>query len=338
MKTAFPSSSPIINTHRYGILLVDGSYMNMQGDPDRGNDARQDDETGMGLFTAMMPKRKVRDALAMDGHDIYVGRGACFQRQNRAVAESVGVDFAGADDEEVTEDVDEEEEEKPAKAAKGKAAKKKKVRVNPADAEKIYQALCKKYIDARLFGQPIPSLPGTLRGPIQFGWGVSVDPVLPTRAAITRQAVATEKEEEKQNGANRMMGSALYVPYGLYRVHFYVNPADARHTGCTEADYDLFLDKLAHMFDYDRSSARPSSCVRGLFEFRVNENAKGVVHGEQLLEAVQVRRRDPNKVARAFSDYDITIPQKILTSPDISFRKIVTDVNPWLDAADVAAE
>jgi CRISPR-associated protein Csd2 len=181
-------------------------------------------------------------------------------------------------------------------------------------------------------------MPGTLRGPIQFSWGVSVDPVVATRAAITRVAVATIKEEEKQGGANRTMGSAQYVPYGLYRFHFYVNPADARRTGCTEADYDLFLDKLMHMFDYDRSSARPTSCVRALFEMRVKETATGIVHGEQLLEAIQVRRKDPNKVARSFADYEVLIPNKILSSDDIEFRKIVSDENPWLDVDTVATE
>ena len=341
--------SKIITTHRFGILLVDGGFMTMQGDPDRGNEQRTDYD-GHGIVSAAMPKRKIRDQLAMDGHEIYVARGACLSRTRDAVAASIDVDLSGISSEDEGEDDDEGDaivEEAP-KAKKGSAKSEKKPAaqkpgkrgpVSPADAERLYQEVARRFIDARFFGQAMPGLPGTLRGPIQFSWGITVDPVIVTRACITRVAVETEKEEKKQNGANRGMGSGSFVPYGLYRFHFYVNPSDARHTGFTEADYDLFLAKLSRMFEFDRSSARPTSCVRGLFDFTLKEKPTGIIHQEQMLEAIQVRRREPSRPARSFSDYEVIVPKKVLSrdGQDFVFRKVVDVVNPWVDA-DAAAE
>ena len=52
----------------------------------------------------------------------------------------------------------------------------------------------------------------------------SVDPIVSLEHAITRCAVATDKEAEKQDGDNRTMGRKFTVPYGLYRCHGFVNP------------------------------------------------------------------------------------------------------------------
>lgn len=347
--------SSIINTHRHLVLLVDFRNTNPQGSPDQENMPRQDPETGKGLISGAGPKRKIRDWLSSRGQDIYVNRGSCFQRTNRELATSVGVpDVFGADDEDAVEADEELTEVAPTKADKKGRGKdeKRKAKVKPPKAtpeqgEKIFAALCKKYIDARLFGQLVPRLGGALRGPVQFSMGESIDQVQPTRMTITRVAVATEDEEESQKGNNRMMGGQWFLPYGLYRFHIYVNPWDARRTGCTEEDYDLFLTALQSIYEIDRSSARNTSCVRALYEFRENPRAPEegpnmadpIILGEQLLESIRVVRKDPEVSPRSFSDYRVIIPNKVLTSSKFVFRKIVSEENPWVDTTeDVAAE
>lgn len=333
-----------IETHRYLVLLVDIKNGNPQGDPDLDNHPRMDPQTNLGLITPAGPKRKLRDLWAIDGQGIYVARGACYQRTNKDLANGLGIGdvFGAVEEEDTDDDQDEEDAKAKVKAKKAKAAPKKRT-ATPEEAIKIHAELCKKFLDVRLFGQLVPGLPGTLRGPVQFSMGESLDPIHPSRLSITRVAVATEKEESAQNGANHTMGGVWYIPYGLYRFHIYVNPNDARRSHCTEEDYDLFVKSIPRMFDYDRSSGRSSACVRALYEFRINKethgNAHGTVHGERLLESVQVRRRDPNaKHPRTFDDYAVTFAAGIDRSPNYEFRRIVSEKSPWTFGESTAAE
>lgn len=345
------STSPILNSHRQLVLLIDIKNGNPQGDPDDDNCPRTDPETGKGLITAQGPKRKIRDFLAMNGHEVYVARGSCFQRTNREVATSLGINDIFGQEEEESEETDSEEETEveassTKKGKKGKAAKKStgpKVKITSEMSKDVYSELAKKFIDARLFGQLVPKLNGMLRGPIQFSMGESIDPVQPARMAITRVAVATEAEEKSQGGANRGMGGLWFIPYGLYRFHIYVNPSDAQKTGCTEEDYDLFLKALVSMFDNDRSSVRPSFCVRALYEFKQKPNEpnnkfQGTMLGERLLESIQVERINKDAPARSFNDYRVHIPTGIKTSSDFEFRRVVSEKSPWEDDQQAAAE
>ena len=51
----------------------------------------------------------------------------------------------------------------------------------------------------------------------------SIDPIVPQEHSITRVAVTTEAEAEKQQGDNRNHGPQYTVPYGLYRAHGFVS-------------------------------------------------------------------------------------------------------------------
>ena len=63
------------------------------------------------------------------------------------------------------------------------------------------------------------------------------------------------------------MGQKYIVPYGLYAARCYVSPAFAENTGFDQADYDLLVEALSHLFDHDRSAARGDMVVRGLLDF-----------------------------------------------------------------------
>ena len=64
---------------------------------------------------------------------------------------------------------------------------------------------------------------GQVRGPVQLTFGRSIDPVIASEHSITRMAVTTAADAEKQSGDNRTMGRKFTIPYGLYRtpwLHF----------------------------------------------------------------------------------------------------------------------
>lgn len=175
--------------------------------------------------------------------------------------------------------------------------------------------MCKNYFDIRTFGAvlSLKSAPncGQVRGPIQFTFGRSVDPVVALEHSITRMAVATEAEAEKQGGDNRTMGRKFTIPYGLYLAHGFISAHLADQTGFNEDDLQLFWEALKNMFDHDHSAARGMMSTRKLLVFKHN-SALGNVPAYQLFDLVNISRKDESKPPRAFSDYQITSKEEIL--------------------------
>ena len=78
--------------------------------------------------------------------------------------------------------------------------------------------------------------------------------------AITRSSVTNERDLDKE----RTMGRKHIVPYGLYRMHGFINAKLAEKTGFSETDLDLLWEAIEHMFEFDRSAARGEMAVRKL--------------------------------------------------------------------------
>jgi len=78
--------------------------------------------------------------------------------------------------------------------------------------------MCKNFFDVRAFGA-VMSLKefncGQVRGPVQLGFARSVERIFTGEHTITRMAVATEAEADKQKGDNRTMGRKFTIPYGF---------------------------------------------------------------------------------------------------------------------------
>lgn len=332
------TNSPIISSHRAILLLVDCMGGTLQGDPDMANDSRVDPETGHATVTPAGLKRKIRDEIERRfPGTIYVRRGSCFERTDNEICKSVGIDSLRSEapapeGEAVPEEGEaiEVAEKQPKGKGKGKTPTTSKKLRAPEDArseaKKFYAGLSEQFTDARMFGQTITALQGfgTFRGPIQVSMGVSIDPVCLVREAITRCAVTTLKEETKQEGTNRTMGRRSYVPYALYRFHIHVNPYDARVTGCTEADYELFLSILPSIFDNDRSSSRPQCAVQRVYEIRYKDGI-AAVNSERTLQRIPVIRQPEVEKPRRFADYKVDPPPSLYRSPLFSFRSLIQD-------------
>ena len=263
------------------VYIFDVQDGNPNGDPDAGNLPRVDAETGMGLVTDVCLKRKVRNYVQIakecaSGYDIFI--------KEKAVLNTL-IDAAHEDDS--------------VKTAKDKTSAARDV-------------MCKKYYDIRTFGAVMSTgkNAGQVRGPIQFTFARSIDPIAAAEHSITRMAVATEKEAEKQGGDNRTMGRKATVPYGLYVCHGFISANLAKQTGFTEEDLALFFDALKNMFDVDRSAARGLMSAQKLIVFK-HDSVLGNAPANKLFDLVKVEKKTDN-APRKFSDYTITVDKSNL--------------------------
>lgn len=267
------------------VYIFDVQDGNPNGDPDAGNLPRVDAETGMGLVTDVCLKRKVRNYVQVakgctDGYDIFI--------KEKAVLNTL-IDAAH------------EEENVKQAAEKDKTAEARTV-------------MCRKYFDIRTFGAVMSTgkNAGQVRGPIQFTFARSVDPIAAMEHSITRMAVATEKEAEKQGGDNRTMGRKATVPYGLYVCHGFISANLAQQTGFSEEDLSLFWDALKNMFDVDRSAARGLMSAQKLIVFK-HDSVLGNAPANKLFDLVKVEKKCDG-APRKFEDYNVTINKANLPS------------------------
>ncbi|MGE4434298.1 MAG: type I-C CRISPR-associated protein Cas7/Csd2 [Bacteroidales bacterium] len=277
--------SELIKNRYDFVLFFDVTDGNPNGDPDAGNLPRVDAETGMGLVTDVCLKRKVRNFVqlvkkAEKPYDIFIKEKAIL---NNLI------------------DISHEQEEVKSKEKTGDKT------------EAARKWMCANYYDIRAFGAVLSTgkNAGQVRGPIQFTFGRSVEPVVALEHSITRMAVATEAEAEKQGGDNRTMGRKFTVPYGLYCAHGFISAHLAEQTGFNEKDLELFWEALKSMFDHDHSAARGMMATRRLCVFK-HSTALGNAPAHQLFDLVKVARKDESKPARAFSDYKITPQESII--------------------------
>ena len=258
------------------VYIFDVQDGNPNGDPDAGNLPRVDAETGMGLVTDVCLKRKVRNYVQIakgqvDGYDIFI--------KEKAVLNTL---------------IDKAHDDTEVKAAKDKT-----------EAARTF--MCKNYYDIRTFGAVMSTgkNPGQVRGAIQLTFARSVDTIATAEHSITRMAVATEKEAEKQGGDNRTMGRKATVPYGLYVCHGFISANLAQQTGFSEEDLELFWAALKNMFDVDRSAARGLMSAQKLIVFK-HDSVLGNAPANKLFDLVKVEKVCDG-APRSFSDYTVTI-------------------------------
>jgi CRISPR-associated protein Csd2 len=298
--------------HRYDfVLLFDVKDGNPNGDPDAGNLPRVDAETGHGLMTDVAIKRKVRNFVALTNDqtqkdpepgekrcEIYVREKAILNVQHQRAYSALKLDAPAEDAAEPAEG----EDKKGKKAPVAKSGRK-----GSADAvDKARAWMCQNFFDVRTFGavMALGTNAGQVRGPVQLTFARSIDPIVALEHSITRMAVATEAEAEKQQGDNRTMGRKHTVPYGLYMAHGFVSAFLADQTGFGEDDLELLWQALEHMFEHDRSAARGEMSTRGLYVFQ-HDSKLGNAHAHALFERITAKKRVD--VPRAFGDYTVTV-------------------------------
>ncbi|MFN3956076.1 MAG: type I-C CRISPR-associated protein Cas7/Csd2 [Tepidimonas ignava] len=246
--------NPIANRYEF-LFLFDCENGNPNGDPDAGNAPRIDPEDMHGLVSDVALKRRVRNYVQMAKgnvapYAIFVEHAT---NMNRPIAYAHEQANGGISE----------------KATKDKV-------------QKARDWMCAHFYDVRTFGAVMSTgaNAGQVRGPVQFSFSRSVDPVLPLDLAVTRMAVAEDVkgaksstdiqkwEEEQEEDKLRTMGRKPLIPYGLYAMKGFVSAHLAEGTGFSEEDLDLLWEALANMFDHDRSASKGIMSCRGLYVFR----------------------------------------------------------------------
>lgn len=302
-------SNPVTNRYEF-VLYFDVINGNPNGDPDAGNMPRLDPETNQGLVSDVALKRKVRNYVALmadageitaQGHEIYMTEGATLNNQHKKAWASV------------MPDVTKDEEFK-------------KLPKDQQKSRELTAWMCANFWDIRTFGAVMTTgvNAGQVRGPVQFTFARSVEPILPLEISITRMAATTEKDADEKGG--RTMGRKHIVPYGLYRAHGFISAPLASHpvkgTGFSEDDLELLWQALGNMFDHDRSAARGEMATRKLILFR-HESKLGNAQAQSLFDRVQTLRvhagstqpigsaaSDNWPPARQWADYAVTIDRE----------------------------
>jgi CRISPR-associated protein Csd2 len=269
---------------RYDFLvLFDVTDGNPNGDPDAGNLPRVDPETLQGIVTDVCLKRKIRNYVDLSGqggeHDagIFVrDSGIALNTKIRGAAEAVGA----------------------------KAERKRENRDVKAE-------MCRRYYDVRLFGGVLSTgdyNAGQVRGPMQFTFARSVDPIVPSEVAITRVAITKEGEQKETE-----IGRKASVPYGLYVAKGFYSPmlgdAEKGGTGVSAADLELFWTALLQMFEHDRSAARGLMQVQGVYVF-AHAHPLGNAPSGALFRRVAVAKNREHP--RDFAHYDVAIDDAAL--------------------------
>ena len=301
--------SAILSRRYELVFLFDVTQGNPNGDPDGDNAPRVDIETGHGLITDVCLKRKVRNYVGLTKEyappfDIYVKERSILANQQKKAYLALNI----------TEGSD-----------------------RPNENARAW--MCKNFFDVRSFGAvmttgkaPLDEEPadpakkvkkdtkvrqwncGQVRGPVQFAFSRSIDPVLSLAHTITRVALtnpgdtgrASEAAEEggEEKAATGQMGRKHTIAYGLYRGHIFLSPFLAKDTLFTNGDFALLLEALTHLFEFDHSASRGEMNVRGLYVFE-HESALGNAPSHKLFETIQVAC-DP--VARSFVESRVTAP------------------------------
>lgn len=274
------------------VVLFDVENGNPNGDPDAGNSPRVDVESGYGIVTDVCLKRKIRNYVETvkedeKGYRIYIKDNIPL---NRSDAEAL--EYLNVGDKDI------------------KSLKKN----NPELDIKVRDFMCENFFDIRTFGAVMTTFVkaslncGQVRGPVQFGFAKSVDPIMPQEITITRVAITTEDDAAKKGTE---MGRKYIVPYGLYRVEGFVSANLARKvTGFSEDDLELLWQAILNMFEHDRSAARGKMAVRKLIIFK-HDSELGCAPAHKLFDGVKVSKKDGVDLPRAFSDYEVKLPDDL---------------------------
>ena len=307
--------------NRYELMYyVACTNANPNGDPDMGNTPRIDPQTMQGFISDGATKRRIRDYV-VTAHGGEPGMEIIVQQAtnlNRHIARAKRE--AGFED-----------------CAKGKDA--------------VYagrRKACELFYDVRTFGAVMSTGPnaGQVRGPVQFTFGKSLDPVLPLDISITRMAIAknlkensTMEDYQKDEDATpedklRTMGRKQLIPFGLYEVRAFISANLAAETGFDDRDLQVLFEAILNMYEHDRSASKgETEVVSPLILFKhvgtdSDENQRrrqaklGCAPAHRLFELEDVHRKSNVEIPRSYRDYDAVVHlDKVPAGVEIGFQR-----------------
>ncbi|MDY6796008.1 MAG: type I-C CRISPR-associated protein Cas7/Csd2 [Actinomycetota bacterium] len=313
-------NNPIKNRYEF-LLMFDCENGNPNGDPDAGNAPRIDPQDMRGLVSDVALKRRVRNY-------VQIAKG-------NKMPFAIFVEHASNLNTKIAQAHEETGGMPPFEKSKWKT--------NLDKSRAAGKWMCKNFFDVRAFGAVLSTGPnaGQIRGPIQFAFARSVDPILPLDISITRMAVAdneikgkdigskefAEWEKEQPEDKLRTMGRKALIPYGLYAAKGFISAhlaQDETGTGFSEEDLTLFWEALLSMYEHDRSASKGIMSVREpIFVFkhvgtdsdekqREKQAILGCAPAHRLFELVKVTKKDSVDIPRSYEDYTVTFNKSAL--------------------------
>ncbi len=264
---------------------------NPNGDPLNGNRPRTNYDS-MGEVSDVCIKRKIRNRLMEAGHNIFVQ----------------------SDDNKL--------DDYPSLRARAEGALKKE---QWKDDKIFREAVCKKWIDVRAFGQVFAygsekkgeGVSVGIRGPVSIHPAFSVAPVSDRISSIQiTKSVSGEGDGTKK--ASDTMGMKHRVDHGIYVTYGAINPQLASKTWFTDDDAKAIKKALEHLFDNDVSSARPEGSMEvvAVFWWKHNVNhgqySSAVVH-----RALSIDLNNGITEPKNIEDYSIKLKSLSGLEPEI---------------------
>jgi len=302
--------------NRYDFLyLFDVQDGNPNGDPDAGNLPRVDPQTFQGLVTDGCLKRKIRGyiiAAKSNSDSNEAGYAIYFQTKGGPEQRVLNAIHQRAYD----------------------AIKKNPKEKKYADQVEARRWMCANFYDVRTFGavMGLEINCGQVRGAVQLTFARSFHPIFQQEVAISRKAVATQKEADdqikKHGDITGTLGRKSTVPYGLYGAKGFVSANEAAQTECSDADLELLWKALCgrsklsdpaeeNMFGQDHSASRGMMAARKLIVFK-HQSKLGNAPAHRLFEALKADLSDECKanggIPRKFSDYDVKLDKSGIPS------------------------
>ena len=257
-----------------GLMIIEATNANINGDPDRDSDPRVFDADGRACVSPVSIKRKVRDL-------IEDRKGALYAAADMALG------LSGKSNQfEILE-------------SRGRDRKS----IAAMSVDKFKAA----FWDGRLFGNTFLEASEAAQadqfkraGVVQIGLGMSIAPVEIERFTTTNKSGV-------QEGKDRGMAPLSWrgVRHAVYTVPIHVNPMMAASTGCTLDDIELL--KFVLPFAYSATTSTTRAGVELLhLHWIEHKHSLGSVRDGELIDALRpVRVGAPNEPSTSLSDYDV---------------------------------
>lgn len=251
-----------------GVLLIDVTNSNPNGDPDMDSDPRIRQD-GRGEISPVSFKRKIRNLIEDKSTELWKDIAAEMNLSEAAFGILESKDTKRSEIKEMTQ-----------------------------------EEFLSRYWDARVFGSTFldekrEDKSFITTGVVQFGLGVSLDPVQIERMTTTKVMAV---DESKGKGMAPL--AFRIVSYGLYIMPFFINATAAAKTHCTAKDIELLFRLIPYAYPETASYIRPQVFIRHAF-YVEHGKARGTVNDFHIIEALTPRKiNDVQGPAASWKDYD----------------------------------
>lgn len=270
-----------------GLLVLDVTMSNPNGDPDMESEPRTRELDGLGMISPVSLKRKFRDLVSQES-EVYLAAKKKFNLGGETNKKFNILEERGRD----------------------RDAIKKMDKV----------AFTKEFWDARLFGNTfLESLKEAELNPeqkkkkknggydhlintgaMQVGVGLSVAPIDVVRMTTTNKSGV-------QEGKDRGMAPLAFrvVQHGIYYVPIFFNPSIAKKTGAGQEDLDLFKFMTPYVYQHTASAIRPQISILHAW-FAEHKNTLGSCPEHLFVNALTPKLKE--NVSKPTSANDYIIP------------------------------